>query len=109
MGRVDTKSSDRFDEMSLYVLEYTTEFSNKHQDFLNWLQTHAPYIGDDEICIALAAHKYNIFLNSFSPKWTFVSIYDYLSGDKEHTFLHGKSESPQYKQILIDFTLDSQE
>ena len=85
------------------------EFNNKHQDFLNWLQTHAPYIGDDEICIALAAHKYNIFLNSFSPKWTFVSIYDYLSGDKEHTFLHGKSESPQYKQILIDFTLDSQE
>lgn len=80
------------------------DFNENHKDFLEWLENHAPYIGDDEICIALASHKFNIFLQSFFLGWTHVSIRNYLLGNINHPLLHGRTDNPEYRDILVNIT-----
>lgn len=69
-------------------------FHEHHRDFIAWLQTHAPYIGDDEYCVALGSAIFNIPLQSFRNAWgnlTHVATHAYIAGDTHHSFLHGKS------------------
>ena len=81
-------------------------FHSELLPFVDWQKENAPYIGDDEFCIALGAAKFNIYLRSLVDEWhlTYTKMKDYLSGDEAHAFAHGRPSGDvaphYYKQIL---------
>ena len=85
-------------------------FHSQLHPFVNWLKENAPYIGDDEICLALGAAKFNIYLRCLNDEWhlTYAKIRDSLSGDEKHAFVHGKRSgdaASHYTQILKELTM----
>ena len=86
-------------------------FHTEHQNFIEWLQAHGPYIGDDEFCVALAAAKFTIYINSIKGTLglTHADINLYLNGDTHHAWVHGKpipSNTSDFRQLLTQLTTD---
>lgn len=84
-------------------------FHSELRPFVEWQQTHAPYIGDDEICLALGAAKFNIYLRALTNNYetedehwhvTHTDINN-LSGAEsdDSAFVHGKPASDDKSEI----------
>lgn len=73
-----------------------------HPAFIDYLREHAPYIGDDEICLMLAAALFDLRTFSLEPHFT-MERFANLTRETKHTFLHGTcmpDEVGRYKDLL---------
>ena len=84
-------------------------FHSEHRPFVEWMFMYAPYIGDDEFCVALGSAKFNIAFGSLKTLWGLTSehIGEYLTGKTETAFVHGRtitSQEDAYTQLLLSIT-----
>ena len=56
-------------KMSGFLWTYSPAYFHKHHtDFVNWMSTHAPYLGNDEETLAMAAQVFKLkFLSLYEP------------------------------------------
>ncbi len=81
-------------------------FHSEHRPFVEWIAMHAPYIGDDEFCVALGSAKFNISFGSLRSLWGLTCKYigEYLIGETETAFVHGRT-IPSQEHMLTELLL----
>ncbi len=65
-------------------------FHTKLPTCVQWMQQHAPYIGDDEVCAMLLAHVFNFNIRSMQDRFN-VTL---KQGQDSGTLMHGKFYLP---------------
>ena len=84
-------------------------FHSEYRPFVEWIDAHGPYIGNDEYSLALGAAKFNVSLGSLHNLWglTCEHIGEYLTGKTETAFVHGRtitSQEDAHTQLLLSIT-----
>ena len=92
--------------LSAFCIYPAKRFHSEHRPFVEWIAAHGPYIGNDEFTLAFGAAKFNVSLRSLFSAWGLTVSYigEYLTGDTETAFVHGRtipSQEDAHTQLLL--------
>ena len=99
--------TDSVYKMSGFLWTYSPAYFHKHcTDFVNWMSTHAPYLGNDEETLSIAAQLFNMeFLSLYEPLGLKMHQIDILldldDAAKDINIVHGMFHAKDEKQAAF--------